>query len=73
MPRKKKILPNAVLSEDDIKLLHYLWKWKVATTLALSQRFYHHKNLRRAYERLRILEKAAFIQSHREIKGEKFI
>jgi len=73
LPRKKKIVPHAVLSEDDLKLLRYLWKWKVSTTLALSQRFYSHKNLRRGYERLRTLERASFIQSHREIKGEKFI
>ena len=73
LPRKKKILPNAVLSADDIKLLKFLWKWKVSTSMALSKKFYPHKNLRRAYERLKVLEKAAFIQSHREIKGEKFI
>ncbi len=73
MPRKKKILPRAVLSGGDIKLLHYLWKWKVGTSLALCQLFYPMKNLRRGYERLRTLEQAAFIKSHREIKGEKFI
>ena len=73
MPRKKKILPRAVLSGGDIKLLHYLWKWKVGTSLAISQLFYPLKKLRRGYERLRTLEQAAFIKSHREIKGEKFI
>jgi len=73
LPRKKKILPNAVLSGDDLKLLRYLWKWKVGTSLFLCERFYPHKNPRRGYERLRALEKAAFIKSHREIKGEKFI
>lgn len=73
MPRKKKIVPHAVLSSDDTKLLRHLWKWKLSTTLALSKKFYPHKNLRRAYERLKVLEKAAFIESHREIKGEKFV
>ena len=41
--------------------------------MALCHDFYPSKNLRRGYERLRALEKAAFIKSHREIKGEKFI
>ena len=58
---------RAVLSDFDLKLLEFLWKWKVSTTAALSARFYPHKNLRRAYNRLLVLEKADLIQTRSDI------
>jgi hypothetical protein len=36
-------------------------------------RFYPHKNLRRAYNRLLVLEKAGIIQARADIRGERFI
>ena len=69
----KKKIKRAVLSDFDLKLFEFLWKWKVSTTAALSARFYPHKNLRRAYNRLLILEKAGLIQSRADIRGERFL
>jgi hypothetical protein len=68
-PKKKR----AVLSDDDIRLLSFLWKWKVSTTAALAARFYPHKNLRRAYNRLLVLEKTGIIQSRADIRGERYL
>lgn len=64
---------RAVLSDYDLELLLFLWKWKVSTTSALAIRFYPHKNLRRAYNRLLVLEKAGIIQSRCDIRGESFL
>lgn len=64
---------RAVLSDFDLSLLSFLWKWRVSTTAALSSRFYPHKNLRRAYNRLLVLEKAGIIQSRADIRGERFL
>jgi hypothetical protein len=54
-------------------MLFFLWKWKVSTTSALAAKFYPHKNLRRAYNRLLVLEKAGIIQSRADIRGERFV
>ncbi len=62
-----------MLSDFDVRLLYFLWKWKVSTTAALSARFYPHKNARRAYNRLLVLEKADLIQSRADIRGERFL
>lgn len=67
--RKKR----AVLSDHDLNLLLFLWKWKVSTTAAIAVRYYPHKNLRRAYNRLLVLEKAGIIQSRADIRGERFV
>jgi hypothetical protein len=64
---------RAVLSDSDLMLLRFLWKWRVSTTSALAARFYPHKNLRRAYNRLLVLEKAGIIQSRADIRGERFL
>jgi hypothetical protein len=71
--RKYIIKKRAVLSDADVNLLFFLWKWKVSTTSALAVRFYPHKNLRRAYNRLLVLEKAGIIQSRADIRGERYL
>lgn len=72
MARKSKQV-RAVLSDADVRLLSFLWKWKVSTTAAIAARLYSHKNLRRAYNRLLVLEKAGIIQSRADIRGERYL
>lgn len=50
-------------SEADLPLLHFLWQWKVSTTVALCARFYSKRSLRQGYERLVKLEHGDLIQS----------
>lgn len=72
MPRKKKT-KKAVISDQDIEVLKFLWKWKISTTAALAEKFYPHKNARRGYERLRVLEEAGVIESRADARARKFI
>ena len=72
MPRRPRST-KAVLSDTDLEVLKFLWKWRISTTAALSAKFYPHKNARRGYERLRVLEDAKLTQSHADSKAKKFI
>ncbi len=51
------------ISDRDYKVLCFLWKWKVATTSAIHQRFFAPTSKFAAYIRLYRLEKAGYIQS----------
>lgn len=56
--------PQLVLSEErDIPLLRFLWKWKVATTSALSEKFFAGKSPITSHKRLWSLERSGFIRS----------
>lgn len=55
--------PVLSINKRDIELLHFLWKWKVATTAALSQRFFINRSKTTAYKRLWELELGRYIQS----------
>lgn len=72
MPRPRR-LSRTVVSDDDLELLKFLWKWRTSTTSALSQKFYPHKNKRRGYERLRALETGGLIESRADSRAQKFI
>jgi hypothetical protein len=61
------------LSQVDLSVLTFLWKWKVATTASLHAKFYAPRSLKGAYLRLNVLENDGFIQSHFDITGEKFL
>lgn len=54
--------PNvAMLTERDLKILTFLWKWKVVSTSALSQKFFSTRNII-CYNRLLLLSKAKFVR-----------
>ncbi len=54
---------------SDLPLLHFLWRWKLSTTAALSSRFYPKVSGQGAYLRLWRLEKAKFIQANTTAQG----
>ena len=49
------------LNQRDRELLHFLWTWKVATTAALTQRFFSDRSPHTAYKRLWELESSKYI------------
>jgi hypothetical protein len=73
MPRKKKKIRNALITDRDFDLLKFLWKFKVGTTAALAQKFYPEKSLRRAYDRLHTLEKAEYLKAEKDLRWKKHL
>lgn len=71
---KKKPAPTAILSSSkDLPLLMFLWRWKVSTTAVLSHKFYPERTPAKAYEKLRKLERAGFIQARCNHTADHFI
>lgn len=73
MLRKRSKTKRTKLSQVDVNVLTFLWKWKVTTTAAIHAKFYAPRSLKGAYLRLNVLENDGFIQSHFDITGEKFL
>lgn len=61
------------LTKKDEELLHFLWRWKVLTTAALSKIFYAHLAPVSAYKRLWKLEKGGFIQSFSDSRKDHYV
>lgn len=49
------------LSKRDVEILHFLWRWKVCTTRALSQKYFSGSDFT-AYDRLRLLKNGGYIR-----------
>lgn len=60
-------------SQRDHDLLFFLWKWKVATSAFLIQRFFPNVSGYTAYRRLWALEKGGFIECVVDKGGNKFL
>lgn len=61
--------PQTRLSDNDTAILNFLWRWKLATTAALAQRFYPRSTRNAAYQRLWKLERAGFIRARFDETG----
>ncbi len=55
-----------------MKVLGFLWQWKLATTAILSRRFFSSINAHSAYKRLRAIERKGLIQLNSEPSGDIF-
>ncbi len=62
-----------VLSEQDFKLLYFLWKWKMSTTAAIATAIYCSKTWYRSYVRLNELAKCKYIRAIASESGNSFI
>lgn len=54
---------NFQITSDDYKLLHFLWKWKLSTTVIMNKAIYKDRSANRCYRRLRSLEENKYIES----------
>ncbi len=54
-------------------MLKFLWRWKIATTAALTEKFFTTCQPRTAYRRLVALKKAGFIKFRSDSYQEKYI
>ncbi len=59
--------------ERDIPLLKFLWRWKLATTAMLTEKFFTRCNPKTAYRRLGTLRKAGFIRIHSDSQQAKYV
>lgn len=53
-----------ILTERDIKIFRFLWRWKLLTTRAIHAKFFSKAGLLKAYNRLKELEQKKYIRSH---------
>ncbi len=53
---------KSYLTERDIKILRFIWKWKVLSTLAISRKFFPESISDAAYRRLLDLTRMGFIE-----------
>ena len=60
-------------SNAELPLLHYLWKFRVATTSNLARLFYQDRTQRAAYERLHKLSKHQIIVPRSNTLGGKWV
>lgn len=51
------------LTQRDVEILNYLWKWKILSSQSIARKFFSGISLERAHERLRHLEEVKFIES----------
>lgn len=66
--KKKESTPSkwkkrCAITERDVRILRYLWKWKTLSTSALATKFFPKVSPQGAYRRLIRLEDAGFIQA----------
>jgi hypothetical protein len=59
-----------ILTERDISLLHFLWRWKLLSTAALTEAFFHDRSPITAYVRLWHLREGNYIQIVSESGGK---
>lgn len=62
MPKSKK--QRGDFGPRDLEILKFLWKWKLAPTRALAERFFPRLSPTTAYGRLRELKRGGFIEHH---------
>lgn len=68
------MIQNVILSDTrEVPLLHFLWKWKVSTTAALTKKFFPNCKGKTAYNRLLALRHAGLIRVSSDGQGQKFI
>lgn len=60
-------------TERDLELLKFLWKWKVATSAALSKKFFSELRPMTAYHRLWKLQKGGYVTWRSDALGHKFV
>lgn len=60
---------NVILSNRDVSICYFLWRWKLATTAAIRQHFYRDTG-GGAYQRLLKLEQAEYIRSRFDESGK---
>lgn len=65
--------PNVSVTDRDLRILEFIWKWKVATTAALARRFFPDSQPMTAYCRLWQLKLGGFIQWKPDARAEKFV
>ncbi len=74
MRRKRKPTRNTkIAGKRDMKILLFLWKWKMATTHTLATRYFYDVSPATAYRRLYRLAEGGFITSRCDVSGNKFI
>ncbi len=54
---------NFLITSDDFKLLQFLWKWKLSTTVIINKAIYKDRSANRCYRRLRSIEENKYIES----------
>jgi hypothetical protein len=54
---------NFQITGDDFKLLQFLWKWKLSTTVIINKAVFKDRSANRCYRRLRSLEENKYIES----------
>lgn len=58
-----------VLTERDLRVFRFLWKWKISTTAFLHVGFFPDAKAKTAYERLLLLKKAGYLTVYMSNKG----
>jgi hypothetical protein len=64
---------NVILTDRDMGLLKFLWRWKVLSTAAITARFYNGRSPVTAYTRLWHLKRAAFLQLIGDKEGRRAV
>lgn len=62
-----------VLTENEMALLCFLWKWKVFTIDGLSKKFFPKLSSVSAYKKLWRLERGGFIQTYSNFRKHHFM
>ena len=65
-------MKTVMLTERDLCLLKFLWRWKLLSTAALTEAFFKDRSPITAYVRLWHLKEANFIQLVSESGGKEF-
>ena len=71
--RRKAKRNTKIAGSRDIRILMFLWRWKVATTHTLVVRYFPDTNGSTAYRRLYRLAEGGFICSRCDIGGRKYV
>ncbi len=64
---------KVILTPRDIDLIQFLWRWKVLSTAALTERFFEGRSPITAYTRLWHLKKSGFIQIIGDREGRRCV
>lgn len=66
-------MANVTLTERDLKILRYLWRWKVLSTAALTEKFFPERSPITAYTRLWHLQDGNYIRLIPLSDGKRFV
>jgi len=61
------------LTDRDLEVLKFLWKWKIATSALIMGRFFTNCSNHTAYKRLLMLEKGGFIEARSDHTGKSYL